>query len=129
MLGSRRTGYPLWERLKPIVRRMRKKPTPAEALLWKALRGGRVGAKFRRQHPIGRWSVDFCCPAAMLAVEVDGDIHDLQREHDEVRSADLEMRGFRVVRFRNEQVTGDLDGVVQEIGRLLREQFARLEEQ
>jgi leucyl-tRNA synthetase len=61
----------------------------------------------------------------MLVVEVDGDVHDSQTERDEVRSTDLEMRGFQVVWFRNEQVTGNSDAVIAEIVRLVQERIAQ----
>jgi very-short-patch-repair endonuclease len=67
----------------PAARELRTRQTPAESILWDALRGRRLaGLKFRRQHPIGTFVVDFCCPDRRLAIELDGPVHAEQREHD-----------------------------------------------
>jgi very-short-patch-repair endonuclease len=63
-----------------------------------------AGFYFRRQHPIARFIVDFCCTRAKLCIEVDGGIHDDQRERDSERTAWLESMGYRVLRFANEDV-------------------------
>ena len=74
--------------LQERARELRKAMTQAEQVLWKALRGRRMaGLRFRRQHPVGRFILDFYCPAAKLGLEVDGGIHDGQAERDEERSA------------------------------------------
>lgn len=72
--------------LQTAAREMRREPTPAEAVLWSALRGGRLGVRFRRQHPVGRFILDFWCAEAKLAIEVDGGIHDEQHDRDEART-------------------------------------------
>jgi very-short-patch-repair endonuclease len=109
-----------WGKLKPEARRMRREPTPAEAALWSRLSDSTVlGHKFRRQHPIDRFIVDFYCASARLAIEVDGPIHDEQREHDAVRQARLESLGIRVLRFTNAEVLGVLDTVIAAIARAL----------
>ena len=97
------------------AREMRKEPTPAEEHLWKALRGSALGVRFRRQHPVGRFILDFWCPAARLVIEVDDDIHDLQQERDVERTAVLESFGYCVVRFRNEEVMHDRPSVLARI--------------
>jgi very-short-patch-repair endonuclease len=90
--------------------------TPAEEELWRVLRDRRFdGVKFRRRHPVGPFILDFCCPAARLAVEVDGDVHDEQRERDQARTAFLVDNGYSVLRFRNEEVLNDLDAVLTRI--------------
>jgi very-short-patch-repair endonuclease len=90
--------------------------TPAEHVLWQALRGGATdGLRFRKQHPVGRFVLDFYCAARKLAVEVDGGIHDEQRDLDAERTAALALRGIRVIRFRNEEVLGNLGDVVERI--------------
>ncbi|MFD2720710.1 endonuclease domain-containing protein [Hymenobacter monticola] len=103
--------------LKSRASAMRRAPTEAEQVLWQALRGSKAGAKFRRQHPIDRYIVDFACIAALLVVEADGPTHHApdQRAYDAGRSALLAERGFRVLRFTNEQVLEDLDAVLNEI--------------
>ena len=105
-----------WHALKPLARQMRHKATPAEDALWQRLRGGRLnGVRFRRQHAIGPWIVDFYCAAARLIVEVDGPIHASQQGSDAERQAALEGYGLHVLRFSNEAVLGDLEAVVRKI--------------
>lgn len=77
------------------------------------------GQKFRRQHPIGRYIVDFVCLEKKLIVELDGGQHSLQQNYDEERSAWLESRGYRVLRFWDNQVFEETQGVKDEIGRVL----------
>jgi very-short-patch-repair endonuclease len=95
---------------------MRRDATEAEGVLWEALRGRRLaGLRFRRQHPVGRFVLDFFCPACKLVVEVDGSVHDHQRERDAEREAHLAAGGYRVIRFRNEEVLNDLPSVLKRI--------------
>ena len=97
---------------------MRRELTPAERILWNALRRNQIdGFHFRRQQVIDGYIVDFYCHAAALVVEVDGDVHDQQQEYDAHREKVLQARGLRVLRFRNERVMGDLQGVLREIVR------------
>lgn len=106
----------LKDRLRTVARQMRTEPTPAEDLLWQRLRGRQLcGYKSRRQHTLDRFIVDFCCPSVGLIVEVDGDVHRLQVEADQEREADLTNLGFRVIRFTNEQVSEQIDWVLQRI--------------
>jgi very-short-patch-repair endonuclease len=112
----------LWEKLKPLARQMRKNPTPAENKLWQHLRGKQLlGYKFRRQHAIERFIVDFYCHDARLVVEVDGPIHQYTTEEDAIRQKFLESLGFRVLRFTNEQVLTNIDGVLNKIAEALRQ--------
>jgi len=77
----------------------------AESAMWKLLRDRKLeGVKFRRQTPIGRYVVDFCCPALRLIVELDGGVHVLRTESDAERDAWLKAQGFTVLRFENEAV-------------------------
>ena len=95
-------------------------PTPAEAHLWQRLRNRRVqGAKFRRQHAIGRFIVDFYCVEVRLIVEVDGAIHEYTSEEDAIRQEYLESLGLRVLRFSNGQVMQQTDAVAERIGEVL----------
>ncbi len=99
-------------------RALRAATTPAEALLWGALRRKRLdGRKFRRQHGIGPYIVDFYCPAERLAVELDGAGHDgdAAAARDAARTAFLERHGVRVMRFENADVRENLEGVVEAI--------------
>jgi very-short-patch-repair endonuclease len=100
------------------ARDLRRRMTPAEGVLWAALRDrALVGVKFRRQHVMGPYVVDFCCPAGWLVVEIDGDGHDEEerRIYDGARTEYLNAAGYRVVRFRNEEVMNDLAGVLERI--------------
>jgi very-short-patch-repair endonuclease len=105
--------------LSPIqqrARELRQEMTPAEKLLWQRLRNRQLaGLKFRRQHPLDRFIVDFYCAAARLIVEIDGPIHDFQPERDSARTAELEQKGYRLIRFQNEQVLNDLETVLTAI--------------
>lgn len=87
------------------ARELRQEMTPAEKLLWSRLRNKQLHElKFRRQLPLGPFIADFYCAARCLVVEIDGDIHDLQPERDAARTEQFEQHGYRVIRFRNEQV-------------------------
>lgn len=93
--------------IQQAARRLRSEMTEAEHQLWNALRGeGIRGMRFRRQHAIDRFVLDFYCPAHKLAVEVDGGVHDEpeQAERDAARTRALEQLGIRVIRVRNEEV-------------------------
>ena len=90
--------------------------TPAEAVLWRSLRERQLGAlKFRRQHPLGPYIVDFCCPESRLIVEVDGKVHERQREYDAGRTEQFEHYGYRVLRFSNDDIMYQLDAVLDAI--------------
>jgi very-short-patch-repair endonuclease len=90
--------------------------TPAEERLWNSLRDRRLrGLKFRAQHALDRFVLDFYCASARLVVEVDGAVHDQQVERDNARTAALEAHGLRVVRFRNEEIMTNLQGVLLRI--------------
>ena len=106
----------LWKKIKPLAREKRHEPTYAESLLWQHLRGHSLnGAKFRRQHPIGRFIVDFYCASAYLVIEVDGAIHTAQVEEDAARQAEIEQQGLHVLRFRNEEVIHHMPRVLAAI--------------
>ncbi len=98
------------------ARGLRKASLSPEQLLWTALRNEQIGGlKFRRQHPIGPYVVDFYCHAAGLVVEVDGFSHDEKVLQDAERTKCLEGRGLRVLRVTNDDVMGNLDGVTREL--------------
>jgi very-short-patch-repair endonuclease len=94
---------------------LRREMTPAEKILWEELRANRLGVHFRRQQVIEGFIVDFYCHKAGLVIEVDGDVHDLQKEEDERREKVLSALGLRIVRFRNDEVVRELSAVVGEI--------------
>ena len=95
---------------------LRKEPTNAEAKLWAFLRGNKLdGVNFRRQHAIGKYIVDFCSLKKKLVVELDGSQHLEQEEHDQGRTLYLKSEGYRVIRFWNNQVMNDIEGVIKTI--------------
>ena len=98
------------------VRQLRKNITEAECTLWKYLRLRQFeGHKFRRQQPIGKYIVDFVCFEKRLVVEVDGGQHSEQIDYDLKRSAWLEKQGFRVLRFWDNQVLKEIEGIKEMI--------------
>ena len=98
------------------ARQLRRNPTSAEQILWTRLRNKQLnGWKFRRQHPLGQFIADFCCPACKLIIEVDGPIHAQQIDRDESRTEIFATYGYRVLRFSNERVENDLNFVLVEI--------------
>ncbi len=98
--------------------KLRRELTPAESRLWLELRAHKLsGFKFRRQHPIGGYIVDFCCAEFGLAIEVVGDVHAGKEEQDEQRTKALNALGYRVIRFTNEDVMMRLPTVLEEIYR------------
>lgn len=106
--------------LRQRARQLRKSMTDAEQALWARLRRRQVlGHKFCRQHPLGGYIVDFVCLDEKLVVEVDGGQHDEQRDEDSLRTRCLEQKGFRVLRFWNHQVLGELDAVIEAIAEVL----------
>jgi very-short-patch-repair endonuclease len=96
----------------PVARRLRRDATDVERLLWRALRERLSVWKFRRQHPIDGYIADFACPACKLIIELDGGQHAQRIEADEQRSAELARHGYRVIRFWNNEMLENLDGVL-----------------
>ena len=97
------------------ARELRRKLTLPEVILWNAIRARKLnGARFRRQHPIGPYILDFYCDQAKLAVEIDGAVHDHpdQIGHDQRRTAWLEAQGVAVFRIPAREVLGDLESVL-----------------
>lgn len=105
-------------RLTERAREMRKKPTKAEAHLWKHLRNKRLGVKFRRQEPVGFYIADFLCEEHRLIVEVDG-WHHKDSAYDKARDAWLNAAGYRVIRFWNNEVLTNVEGVLESISKTL----------
>ena len=107
-------------RVSPIIRQrskeLRQPLTPAEHNLWHVLRNRNLGGyKFRRQHPIGRFIVDFYCAENRLVIEIDGDIHSQQLDYDLARTEWLQHQGYTVLRYQNQHVLQNLDEVTQNI--------------
>ncbi|UJH90448.1 endonuclease domain-containing protein [Antarcticibacterium sp. 1MA-6-2] len=110
--------------LKPFRKELRKEMTSAEAFLWKELQHQKLeGRKFRRQHSIKSFIVDFYCPMERLIIELDGQVHlnALAEEKDRRREKELEAMGFTVLRFENKMVFENLDSVLMEITNIFRE--------
>ncbi|MBL8524371.1 MAG: endonuclease domain-containing protein [Betaproteobacteria bacterium] len=101
------------------ARDLRAAMTDAERKLWQAIRQSQLGVRFRRQHPIDRFIADFACLDVKLVVEVDGGQHADEAIGDAERTMVIESYGFRVVRFWNNEVLQNLDGVLQVIAREL----------
>jgi very-short-patch-repair endonuclease len=96
------------------ARRLRRDQTDAERTLWFRLRDRRLnGMKFRRQMPLKSYVVDFCCESARLVVELDGGQHAIRIDEDAKRTADLESFGYVVLRFWNNDVLNNIDGVLE----------------
>jgi very-short-patch-repair endonuclease len=101
-----------------LAQSLRKRIIPAEKLLWKALRNRALaGFKFRRQHPIGPYIVDFACVECRLAIEVDGQSHLIAKTHDKERVHFIAAAGWHVIRFWNTEIYEDMDPVKEAVYR------------
>ena len=114
MRVSRRNNKMRQRHLLNRARALRKEMTDAERLLWRHLRNNKLGVKFRRQEVIGSYIVDFVSYAKKLIIEVDGGQH-LDSEYDKKREEVLKGLGFRMLRFWNNEVLGNTDGVMEKI--------------
>jgi len=100
------------------ARALRKKGTKAEKILWEELRNRKLNnLKFRRQHPLSNYLVDFCCPEIRLIIEIDGSIHDEEenKKHDSIRQVELETAGYTFLRFKNYEVINNRQNVINTI--------------
>jgi very-short-patch-repair endonuclease len=91
---------------------LRKELTPAERKLWSRIRKDQLGVNFRRQHAIGNYIPDFCSPKSKLIIELDGGQHLEQEEYDKERTKYLESQGYKVIRFWNNDVMNNIEGVI-----------------
>ena len=91
---------------------LRKELTPAERKLWTVLRNDQLGVNFRRQHAVGNYIPDFCSPKAKLIIELDGSQHFEQEDYDQERTNYLETQGYNVIRFWNNDVINNIEGVI-----------------
>jgi general secretion pathway protein K len=101
--------------LKPFAKKLRSNMTLAEVLLWKRINRSQLGVRFIRQKPIGEWVVDFYCKKLQLAIEVDGDSHNLKQDRDKARQRKLEAMGVRFLRFWDYEVKNDIRSVIDRI--------------
>ncbi|MFH1336921.1 MAG: endonuclease domain-containing protein [Candidatus Zixiibacteriota bacterium] len=108
--------YKLPENLTQIAKKLRKKSTHAERLLWRHLKAKQLeGYKFRRQEPIGNYIVDFICFEKRIVIELDGSQHQTEKDKDRKREQWLKRQGFKVLRFWNNEVLNNMEGVYQVI--------------
>ena len=132
-------------RITNIARNLRKNSTEAECILWRELKSRKLGYKFVRQKPIlftynkrNKFFVaDFYCKQLKLVIELDGSIHDKQKDHDQLRTEIMNTIGIKVIRFTNEEIMNDMDNVLktiiyelrpsQEVGNLFTEQVDSME--
>ena len=101
---------------------LRKELTPAEGKLWSRIRNDQLGVNFRRQHAIGNYILDFCSPKAKLVIELDGSQHLEQEEYDMERTKYFESQGYKVIRFWNNDVMNNTEGVILAIMYALKKQ-------
>jgi very-short-patch-repair endonuclease len=99
------------------ARLLRETSTRSEQLLWESLRARKLsGTKWRRQHKMGQFAVDFFCAELALAIEIDGNVHDGQRDRDSERQHAIEQSGVQIVRFTASEVEHDLAAVLAKLG-------------
>ena len=102
----------------PRKRKLRKELTTTEKIIWRKLRAKQFSSfKFRRQHGIGPYIVDFCAPRKNIVIEIDGDIHALpeQMKKDKERQKEIESLGYQVIRYSNDDVLKNLEGVLDDL--------------
>lgn len=125
-IGGGQGGGLLHKRTTPKIfghaKQLHRNMTPAEAKLWGRLRAHRMkDVHFRNQHAIGNYVVDFCAPRRKLVIELDGSQHLEQEEYDIERTAYLESKGYRILRFWNKDVMNDIEGILRSIDLALEE--------
>ena len=104
------------KRLKETRKKLRNDMTEAEKKLWEYLRWKKINwLKFRRQHSVWRYILDFYCPEIKLCIELDWEIHDNTKEYDEIRTKYLNQSEINVLRFSNDKVFNDIDNVIKDI--------------
>jgi very-short-patch-repair endonuclease len=107
-----------------LAKSLRNGMTNNESLLWEKLKGKQIcGVRFRRQHPISFYIVDFYCHEAMLVVEVDGEIHYDLIDYDDGRSAEMEKFGIKVIRFTNLEVENNIEKVIKIVEAIVNERI------
>ncbi|MCB0665939.1 MAG: DUF559 domain-containing protein [Saprospiraceae bacterium] len=99
------------------ARQLRRNPTRSEAILWDELKGKKLGVRFRRQHPLGKYIFDFYCHSAKLAIELDGNYHNRNHQKllDVERERDIISWGIKVIRFPDEEINTNLEGAIEKI--------------
>ena len=97
------------------ARYLRHEETKAEKMLWKEIRNRKLGIKFRRQHPIDKFILDFYAPEIKLGIELDGSPHKESQEYDKLRTEYLQSIGIKILRFWNSEVEKNLESVIRKI--------------
>lgn len=110
----------VYKHIKDARKNLVDNPTKAEEILWKHLKSCKTGYKIRRQHVIDKYVVDFVCLSHKLVIEIDGPIHLQQIEQDQLRTYDLNDKGYSVIRFTNQEVYENAELVVDKIKEVLR---------
>jgi very-short-patch-repair endonuclease len=106
------------------ARLLRENMTKSEELLWEKLKGKQIwGLRFRRQHPIDIFIADFYCHRVKLVVEIDGEIHNLQKDYDIGRTAEMGKYDIKVIRFTNEEVENNIEKVITYIESIVKERI------
>ena len=98
-----------------LAKKNRKNPTVGEKEFWKLLSYKKLGYKFTKQKPIGRFILDFYCSELLLDIEIDGDSHNKKQNYDQGRDLYLEQRAIKTIRFRNEDVLNNIEKVRKEL--------------
>jgi len=104
---------------------LRKELTPAERKLWALIRNDQLGVNFRRQHAVGNYIPDFVCIEKKLIIELDGSQHLEQQEYDEERTKFLNSLGYKVIRFWNNDVMNNIDGVILAISHVMEDEASK----
>lgn len=100
-----------------LARQLRRESTTAEKMLWQKLRDNKLGVKFRRQHPIERFLLDFYAPSIKLGIELDGAPHTIKanKEYDQMRTKFLRLKQVKILRFWNSEVERDIESVLNKV--------------
>jgi len=112
---AKRGNLKYLEELTRMARQNRKKMTQGEVIIWALLKEKRMGHKFLKQKPIGRFIIDFYCSKLLLAIEIDGGYHQKRKNYDEGRDELLVTRGIKTIRFTENEVQNNIDEVSKKI--------------
>ncbi len=109
------------------AKQLRERMTPAERILWEKLRNKQIcGVRFRRQHPIEIFIVDFYCHAAKLVIEIDGGIHNKTKIYDAMRTKEIEKYDIFVLKYTNVEITSNLNKVISDIATIVKQRINTL---
>ncbi len=106
---------------KGLRKKLRNNLELPEIILWQQMKGSKLGVKFRRQHGVGKYSLDFYCPELRLGIELDGSSHDNDQsfKYDKDREDFITKQNIKIIRFQNKDILNNLNGVVEEIKKYL----------